>query len=118
MISVVIPAYNAGQTIEGCVRALQAQTTAEAVEVIVVDDASTDGTGALARAAGARVICEGKLGKSGARNAGARAAQGEILLFTDADCEALPDWVERMIAPLGRDREVVGVKGAYYSRQR
>jgi lipopolysaccharide/colanic/teichoic acid biosynthesis glycosyltransferase/GT2 family glycosyltransferase len=117
MISVIIPAYNGAQTIEGCIRALQRQVTAEAVEIIVVDDASTDDTAAVAAAAGARVVSQGKLGKSGSRNAGARAAQGEILLFTDADCEPLPDWVEKMIAPFREDPEVVGVKGAYYSRQ-
>ena len=117
MISIIIPAYNATQTIEGCIRALQRQATAEAIEIIVVDDASTDDTAAVAAAAGARVVSQGKLGKSGSRNAGARAAQGEILLFTDADCEALPDWVEQMIAPFRQDPAVVGVKGAYYSRQ-
>jgi lipopolysaccharide/colanic/teichoic acid biosynthesis glycosyltransferase/glycosyltransferase involved in cell wall biosynthesis len=117
MISIVIPAYNAAHTIESCLRALQQQTTAESTEIIVVDDASTDDTVAVATAVGARVISQGKLGKSGARNAGARAAKGEILLFTDADCEPLPDWVEQMLTPFRQDPEVVGAKGAYYSRQ-
>jgi glycosyltransferase involved in cell wall biosynthesis len=118
MISIIVPAYNAAGTIGACVRALQQQTTAEVTEIIVVDDASTDDTAAVAAAAGVCVISLGKLGKSGTRNAGARAAQGEILLFTDADCEPLPDWIEQMVAPFRQDPEVVGVKGAYYSRQR
>jgi cellulose synthase/poly-beta-1,6-N-acetylglucosamine synthase-like glycosyltransferase len=45
-----------------------------------------------------------------------RAARGDIVLFTDADCEPLPDWIERMTAPLA-DPRVVGVKGAYRTRQ-
>ena len=117
MVSIIIPAYNAAQTIEGCIGALQQQTTAEETEIIVVDDASTDDTARVAAAIGVRVISEGKLGKSGSRNAGAGAAKGEILLFTDADCEPLPDWIEQMIAPFRQDPAVVGVKGAYYSRQ-
>ena len=86
--------------------------------VIVVDDASTDETVQIARRAGAQVVAEGKLGKSGVRNRGAQEARGEIVLFTDADCEPLPTWVETMVAPFRRDPEVVGVKGAYLSRQR
>ena len=42
---------------------------------------------------------------------------GEILLFTDADCEPFPDWIAHMAAPFQRDPDVVGVKGAYRSRQ-
>ena len=119
MISIIIPAYNAAQTIEACIKALQQQTTKETYEIIVVNDASTDNTVAVATAVGAhQIISKGKLGKSGTRNAGAQAAQGEILLFTDSDCEPLPDWIERMITPFRHDAEVVGVKGAYYSRQR
>ncbi|MCB8944129.1 MAG: sugar transferase [Ardenticatenaceae bacterium] len=118
MISIIIPAYNAGHTIEACIRALQQQETNETFEIIVVNDASTDNTVEVATAVGAhQIISKGKLGKSGTRNAGAEAAQGSILLFTDADCEPLPDWIERMITPFRHDPDVIGVKGAYYSRQ-
>ncbi len=118
MISIIIPAYNAANTIEACITSLQQQVTDEPYEIIVVNDASTDDTVALATAAGVRqIISKGKLGKSGTRNAGAEAARGDILIFTDADCEPRPDWIERMITPFLNDPEVVGVKGAYYSRQ-
>ena len=118
MISIIIPAYNAAHTIEACIKALQNQLTDESYEIIVINDASTDNTVEVATAVGAnQVISKGKLGKSGTRNAGAEAAHGDILLFTDADCEPLPDWLERMITPFRNDPDVIGVKGAYYTRQ-
>lgn len=116
-VSVVVPAYNAAAVIGNCLAALQRQTyPAECYEVIVVDDGSQDETAALAAAA-ASVVSEGKRGKSGARNLGAEHARGEILLFTDADCEPVPEWIERMVAPFLCDPAVAGVKGAYLSRQ-
>lgn len=119
MYSVVIPAYNAAQTITACVQALQNQTVPSThVEIIVVDDASTDDTVACARASGVTVLTPAKLGKSGVRNAGAEAAHGEIILFTDADCEPRQDWIECMTRPFQDDPDVVGVKGAYLSRQK
>ncbi len=119
MYTVVIPAYNAEHTITTCVHALQNQTIpSDQVEIIVVDDASTDNTVACAKAAGARVLTPGKLGKSGVRNAGAQAAHGDIILFTDSDCEPRPDWLEQMTRPFDDDPDVVGVKGAYLSRQK
>ncbi|MCL4868925.1 MAG: sugar transferase [Anaerolineae bacterium] len=119
MYSVIIPAYNAEQTITTCIHALQNQTVPrQQVEIIVVDDASTDNTVACAHQAGARVLTPGKLGKSGVRNVGAEAAQGEIILFTDSDCEPRPDWVEQMVQPFANDPDVVGVKGAYLCKQK
>ncbi len=118
-VSVVVPAYNAAATLPACLDALRAQSyPRERYELIVVDDASTDETVSIARGAGVQVIAEGKLGKSGVRNRGAQCARGEIVLFTDSDCEPVPTWLETMVAPFQRDPEVVGVKGAYLSRQR
>jgi glycosyltransferase involved in cell wall biosynthesis len=122
LISVVVPAHNAAHTLETCLRALNQQSLSRfEYEVIVVDDGSTDATALIARAAGARVATGGRAGHpagpAAARNAGAREAHGDVILFTDADCEPLPDWIECMAAPLV-DPGVVGVKGAYRSRQR
>ncbi|MGB9777726.1 MAG: glycosyltransferase [Anaerolineae bacterium] len=117
--SVIVPAYQAEGTIGLCVRALGAQTLPrDQYEIIVVDDGSTDRTASVARQAGAdRVLTIPHGGPSAARNAGVEAARGEIVLFTDADCEPWPDWLERMTTPFG-DPEVMGTKGVYRTRQR
>lgn len=117
-VSVIVPAYNAAGTLDACLAALSRQTVApDAYEVIVVDDGSTDDSAAIARHHGATVLRLAHSGAAAARNAGARWARGQILLFTDADCEPLEDWIERMVAPFA-DEQVAGVKGAYRTRQR
>ncbi len=117
MISVIIPAYNAAQTLPSCLQALKAQTAPlESFEVIVVDDGSADDTPHIARAVGVKLITQPNAGAAAARNAGAAAAQGDILLFTDADCVPAPDWVEQMAAPFA-DSAVAGVKGTYKTEQ-
>jgi cellulose synthase/poly-beta-1,6-N-acetylglucosamine synthase-like glycosyltransferase len=115
---VIIPAWNAVKTLPRTLAALCEQTyPADRIEVIVVDDGSTDGTAEVARVSGARVLCQAHRGPAAARNLGARAASGDIVLFTDADCVPTTSWVERMLAPFS-DPEVVGVKGRYRTRQR
>ncbi len=56
-------------------------------------------------------------GPAAARNRGAAAAQGELLLFTDADCAPVPGWISALVAPFS-DPSVAGAKGAYLTRQR
>ena len=116
--SVIVPAYQAADVIGACVRALAQQTIERArYEIIVVDDGSTDATGDAAREAGAdRVVRIPHGGPSTSRNAGIEAARGEVVLFTDADCEPAEDWIARMVAPLD-DPQVMGVKGTYRTRQ-
>lgn len=116
MISVVIPAYNAEHTLAGCLQALKTQTLAPD-EVIVVDDGSTDRTAQVARSFNVTLINQPNRGPAAARNAGVAAACGEIVLFTDADCEPDRRWAERMAEPFN-DPGVDGVKGVYRTRQR
>lgn len=92
-VSVIVPAFNAASHIARCVRSLRALDPA-AMELIVVDDGSTDDTASLAEAAGARVIrLSRNVGPGLARNAGAHVASGEWLAFTDADCVAQKEWL-------------------------
>ncbi len=115
--SIIIPAYNAADTISACVRALKTQTIpSNRYEIIVVDDGSADDTTQRAEAAGARVIRQGNAGAAAARNLGAAAARSKILLFTDSDCVPAPNWVAQMVAPFA-DPAVAGAKGVYETEQ-
>ncbi|MEA1958777.1 MAG: sugar transferase [Chloroflexota bacterium] len=117
MISVIVPAYNAEETLNECLAALEYQTVSRCdYEVIVVDDGSSDRTAEIARSCGVRLIQQRNAGPATARNRGAREACGDLLLFTDADCAPAPDWIERMMEPF-LDPEVVGAKGTYRTRQ-
>lgn len=93
-VSIIVPARDEAHNLPRLLASL-ARLSPPAAEVIVVDDHSTDGTGDLARAAGATVLVPpplppGWLGKSWACHAGAAVATGELLLFTDADTEHGP----------------------------
>ena len=93
------------------------QQSARLFEIVVVDDGSTDETVLVAQGfPGVRIIRQANAGPAAARNRGAREAGGSIILFTDDDCVPRPDWMEQMLAPF-RDPVVVGVKGAYRTRQ-
>lgn len=112
-ISVVIPAYNRAETIGLAVGSVLRQTVGD-LEVIVVDDASTDGTLAALEAIGdarLRVIRhERNAGGAAARNTGIRAARGDWVAFQDSDDEWLPLKLERQFAALARFGEkAVGV---------
>lgn len=115
MISVVVPAYNAMAVLPSCLTALRHQTRPPD-EIIIVDDGSTDETSRIAERNGATVIRQGHQGPATARNLGIERARGDVILFTDADCEPMSDWVEQIMAPLS-DPQVIGVKGAYRTRQ-
>lgn len=120
MISVIVPAYNAARTLGACLDALERQTMPrERYEIILVDDSSTDDTAQMAaRYAGVKVLrLTRNQGAAAARNAGIAAAQGELLLFTDADCIPCADWVAEMVKPFA-DQDIAGGKGVYHTKQR
>ena len=95
MISVVIPARDEAGRIGATVTAVRAQAPPDGLEVLVVDDATTDGTAAEAAAAGAQVLRLAQGGSPGAaRNRGALAASGEVVVFLDADCVPAPGWLD------------------------
>jgi glycosyltransferase involved in cell wall biosynthesis len=87
MLSFVVPAYNEERLLEGTLAAIHAaaREVGIAYEIVVADDASTDGTASIAATAGARVVRVEHRKISATRNSGARAALGERLVFVDAD---------------------------------
>lgn len=100
MYSVVIPVYQAKTCLSRCVDSWLGQTEKH-LEVILVDDGSTDGSSGLCdelakKDARVRVIHQKNEGVSAARNAGIRAATGDFLLFTDSDDYVAPDYLEKM----------------------
>jgi glycosyltransferase involved in cell wall biosynthesis len=110
--SVIIPCRNGERIVGEAVRSALSQSEPP-LEVIVVDDASTDGTSEAARAAGARVIrTEERRNAGGARNLGIATAQGDVLAFLDADVAAPPDWLARVRAAFERTPPAVAVGGS------
>jgi GT2 family glycosyltransferase len=110
--SVVVAVRNARSTIEACVRSLlELRYPQDRLELLVVDNGSTDGTlEALARhPPRIAVLHEGTRGAGAARNAGLAAASGDVVAFTDADCVVEPDWLARLVEPLQDPR--VGIAG-------
>jgi GT2 family glycosyltransferase len=115
--SIVIPAFNGAARLANCLNALVKQTAGRNVEILVVNDGSTDNTGEVVRRyAEVGLITQANAGPAAARNRGARESQGAVILFTDDDCVPEPDWLDAMLAPF-HDPEIVAAKGVYLSRQ-
>ena len=117
-VSVVMPCYQSGETVERSVRSVQAQTMAD-WELIAVDDGSTDDTLARLRALQKdeprmRVVHQSNAGVSAARNAGIDAARGEWLFFLDADDRLTPDALATLLDMADDALDVVC--GAYEMR--
>ena len=111
-VSVVIPAFNEERYLGACLRALHKQTyPADHYEMIVVNNASTDATATVARRHGAHVVWEPQRGIARARQAGFRAAKGEIIASTDADTVVPPDWIERIVTDFEAHPEWGGLYG-------
>jgi glycosyltransferase involved in cell wall biosynthesis len=116
--SIVIPTFNGGSRIGSCLDSLVRQTTGRDVEILVVDDGSSDNTASVvSRYSSVRLISQSNAGPAAARNRGALEARGTILLFTDDDCVPMPDWLEAMLGPF-EDPNVVGAKGVYRTHQK
>ncbi len=109
--SIIIPTFNAAATLAECLEACQRQTH-PAIEIIVADDGSTDTTPDIAQRFGVRYARQENRGPAAARNAGARIASGDVLVFTDSDCVPEPDWLETLLAGF-TDTSVAGVGGSY-----
>lgn len=118
MISIIIPTFNSAEQLSDCLKSLQTQTVDQAFyQVIVVDDGSTDDIASIVAKYPAKYVYQANQGPAAARNHGVAEAQGDIVLFTDADCVPEPNWIAEMIRPLD-DPQLVGVKGAYRTHQK
>jgi len=106
-ISVVIPTYNYGGFIGEALRSVFEQTVTP-MEIVVVDDGSTDDTGAVVASFGERVkyVRQANAGVSAARNRGVDETSGELIAFVDADDIIQPQFLEAMLAEFSRDQGV------------
>lgn len=113
-MSVVVPTHNRSDKLEGLIGALAAQDIDAPFEVIVVDDASTDGTPQeLERLVASvpflqTIRLEPNQGPAAARNRGWRAASAALIAFTDDDCQPRPGWLRAVVHGLGRADLVQG----------
>lgn len=110
VVSVVIPCYNQGRFLREAIESARGQTYPH-VEVIVVDDGSTDRSAAVAAQLGARCIRQANRGPSSARNRGVTSSTGEYLIFLDADDRLLPHGVEANLAAFEAHPEAAFVSG-------
>lgn len=104
LVSVVVPTRNSARTLEACLRSIRAQTHGQ-IELIVVDNHSTDGTASIAHGLADLVLTRGPE-RCGQRNAGAGEAHGRYLFFVDSDMVLEPDVVAECIET-GADAVVV-----------
>jgi glycosyltransferase involved in cell wall biosynthesis len=104
--SVIIPVRDAERTLARTLDRLALQDAPFEHEVIVVDDGSSDGSVAVAEAAGARVLRQDAQGPAQARNRGVAASSAAVLAFCDADCFPEPGWLAAGVAALD-DAELV-----------
>ncbi len=115
--SVVIPAFNEGEHIESAVKTVRAQvlTPGDTVEILVVDNNSSDHTPAAATMAlgeSGRVVFEKMPGPNFARQRGFLESTGDVICFLDSDCRVPADWIANI--KLEIERGAIAVSGPYY----
>jgi glycosyltransferase involved in cell wall biosynthesis len=112
-VSVIVCAHNEATYISACLHSVLAQTRTPD-QIIVVDNASTDGTAALARQLPhVDVVKEPSKGLVIARESGRRHAWGDVLVYLDADCRAPLFWLDQIADRFVRDPELVALSGPY-----
>jgi glycosyltransferase involved in cell wall biosynthesis len=112
-ITAIVCAYNEARYLPACLFSLLSQTRPPD-EILVVDNASTDDTGALARSVpGVRVLDEPERGLVIARETARREAKGDVLVYTDADCRTPIFWLERLERRFLAGEAPVAVTGPY-----
>ncbi len=112
-VSLVIPAYNEEKYIGTCLENVR-NNGLGVYEIIVVNNASTDRTEAIARSfSGVRVVNESEKGLTKARQRGFAEAQGDIIAYIDADTKMPEGWIQKVITAFEKDSNAVCVSGPY-----
>ncbi len=112
-VSVIVPVYNDAAGLFECLNSLKAQAHTE-TEIVVVNDASTDESAAVADSAGVKLFSLLKnSGPAAARNYGAARACGDILFFVDADVVLAPGGIERVRRTFDERRDLAALFGSY-----
>lgn len=93
--SIVIPTYNEEVYIGGCIKAIKCGSVSPC-EIIVADGFSDDNTVDIAKNLGCKVVMNNRKHAAGGRNAGIKAAQGDVIVFIDADCIPAQNWLEEI----------------------
>jgi len=115
-ISVIVPVFNGAHFLPICLQALVASDYAN-FEIIVVDDCSSDASVEAATIKGFQVLqLPTRSGAAAARNAGARAAHGDIFLFVDADVQVRADTIARVAGKLSERSDLSALFGSYDDR--
>jgi len=113
-ISLIIPAYNEEAYLPACLDAVMANVAGKAMEIIVVDNNSTDGTRAVVeRYPGVTCVFEPNKGITRARQRGFIESKGDILCYVDADTRPLPGWIDQIWEQFGRDNNLACLSGPY-----
>jgi glycosyltransferase involved in cell wall biosynthesis len=117
MISVVIPARNEEKYLPKCLESLKNQDFSGDYEIIVVDNNSSDKTIAIATGYGVKVVSCSSIGVAHARQQGAMAAEGDIVVQADADTIYSTDWLTRINRHFETKAESVALAGFYVYQQ-
>jgi mycofactocin system glycosyltransferase len=121
-VSIIVPVFNRAAEMKVCLTSLQKlDYPSDKIEIIVVDDASTDQTPAVVKRFGVKLITlPDNQGQSAARNRGAAVAKGELIAFIDSDCIADEKWLKQLV-PYFQDPRMALVGGyvdSYFTRSR
>lgn len=111
--TIVVCSYNGARKLPAGLDSIDKQSIRQQLDVVVVDDGSTDGTHDVASRPGVRVVRHDvNRGLAAARNTGLEAAQTDLVLFTDDDCRLPFDWAEKLISLANRHPQAFAVGGS------
>jgi len=114
MISIIVPVYNASETLRACLKSIFSLEYDD-YEVILVNDCSTDDSVEIAKEFDVRLVeLEVNSGPAMCRNRGAELAKGSILAFVDSDCEVPKDWLKNF-EKIFKTKDVAAISGTYSS---